>query len=302
MLLEGCRKTDVQKGRPLAFNVPAGFPQPVYNFQQNPTTEEGFLLGKKLFYDGRLSKDGNFACGSCHQQVAAFTTFDHDRSHGYNHAHTLRNAPALSNLAWYPAFRQDGSAASLESVALAHILASDEMAESIPSIVQKLKQDATYKKMFRETYGSESITPDKILNALTQFLVHMVSTDSKYDQVKIGTVAFTAQEQNGYALFQSKCASCHTEPLFTDFSYRNTGLPIDAQLKDYGRMRVTGNKADSLKFRVPSLRNLDYSSYYAHDGRFSVFRMMIQHYRSGVIQSPSLDPLLINGIPMTMAE
>ena len=120
--------------------------------------------------------------------------------------------------------------------------------------------------------------------------------------MKKGQESFTAEEQNGYAVFQAKCASCHTEPLFTDFSFRNTGLPIDNMLQDYGRMRVTGNSADSLKFRVPSLRNLNFSSYYGHDGRFSFFRMMIQHYRNGVVPGPTVDPLVANGIPLTTLE
>jgi cytochrome c peroxidase len=234
--------------------------------------------------------------------VASFTTFEHDRSHGFGNSHTLRNAPALSNLAWYPYFNQDGSGKSLEGVSLAHILHPNEMAETIPGIINKLKDDEDYKNKFRAAYGSATITSDRMLNALTQFLVNMVSANSKYDRVKKGEAGFTNQEQSGYTIFQSKCASCHKEPLFTDFSFRNVGLPVDPQLNDHGRMFVTGNKNDSLKFRVTSLRNIEFSSYYAHDGRFSTFRHMIQHYRNGVVPSPTLDPQLANGITLTNAE
>src|SRR5438046_516953 len=117
LLLDSCKKSvPPLPTHPINFVVPPGFPSPTYSFSSNPLTEEGFLLGRKLFYDGRLSLDGNYPCSSCHQPVAAFTTFEHDRSHGYNHNHTLRNAPGLFNLAWYPVFLQDGGSYSLQSI------------------------------------------------------------------------------------------------------------------------------------------------------------------------------------------
>ena len=303
--LESCYDADYlprTNTTPLAFEVPPGFPAPAYNFQRNPLTVEGVELGRYLFHEGRLSKDGNFPCSSCHQQIASFTTFDHDRSHGYNHSHTLRNAPALINLAWLQAYRQDGSAATLEEVSLAHITAPDEMAETMAGVIGKLQPDTIYQRLFKAAYGDERITDHRILNAITQFLLTIVSADSKYDRVKKGTVTFTPQEENGYQVFQAKCATCHTEPLFTDFSYRNIGLPIDNFLSDFGRMRVTNNRADSLKFRVPTLRNVELTSYYTHDGRSGTMRHMVEHYRSRVQQGPTLDPSLTNGIALTNTE
>jgi cytochrome c peroxidase len=138
--------------------------------------------------------------------------------------------------------------------------------------------------------------------AISQFVMNLVSADSKYDKIKRGQATFTTEEQQGYTVFQAKCATCHKEPLFTDFSYRNNGLEFDAGLNDHGRMRVTGSTADDLKFRVPSLRNAELTSYYGHDGRLSVFRMMIRHYRTTITQSPTLDPILKNGIQLTNAE
>jgi cytochrome c peroxidase len=117
-----------------------------------------------------------------------------------------------------------------------------------------------------------------------------------------GEAVFTVAEENGYNIFKARCAACHKEPLFTDNSFRNIGLPIDPFLKDYGRMRVTGDKNDSLKFRVPGLRNVMLTSYYAHDGRFSDVGQMLQHYNGGVQKSATLDPLLQNGIPLTANE
>jgi cytochrome c peroxidase len=141
-----------------------------------------------------------------------------------------------------------------------------------------------------------------MFKALDQFVVNLVSADSKYDKVTKGQASFTAQEQNGHAVFQNKCATCHSGILFTDFSFRNIGLEIDPSLNDFGRMRVTGNRADSLKFRVPSLRNLDFTSYYFHDGRINFPRNVLKFYETGVNQGPTLDPLLTNGISLTSTE
>ncbi|HEV7621936.1 MAG TPA: cytochrome c peroxidase [Flavisolibacter sp.] len=304
LCLNGCKKNNSTPFHTTRINfvVPTGFPQPVYNFQNNPTTEEGFQLGRKLFYEGRLSLDGNYPCSSCHQQVAAFTTYNHDRSHGYNHTHTLRNSPGINNLAWYSVYLQDGGSASIEDIARNHITNPMEMAETMDHVVNKLKDDTSYQRMFRAAFGDGNVTQDRILNALKQFVINMVSANSKYDKMLSGSSVFSSQEQNGYQVFKSKCNSCHAEPLFSDFSFRNTGLDLDPFLNDYGRMRITNKSADSLKFRVPSLRNLDLTSYYGHDGRFSIFRMMIDHYRTGIIQSTTLDPSLRNGITMTDVE
>jgi cytochrome c peroxidase len=305
MIMESCRKNRTayaEPPTPINFIIPQGFPATTYSFQSNPLTEEGFLLGRKLFYDTRLSIDGTVSCGSCHQPIAAFTTFEHDRSHGVNHNHTLRNAPGLFNLAWYPYFNQDGSTTSLQTIYLNHITNPTEMGESVPNVINKIKNDSAYKRMFLGAFGTNEISSDKMFRAITQFLINLVSADTKYDKVIQGKTSFTPEEQLGYTTFQNKCVGCHSGPLFTDFSFRNIGLEVDPGLKDYGRMRVTGNRSDSLKFRVPSLRNVDFTSYYGHDGRYNLTRGMIQHYRSTVQQSATLDPLLTNGIPLTVAE
>ena len=302
MLLDSCKKDNFIAATPVQFVNPPGFPQPTYNFSANPLTEEGFLLGKKLFYDGRLSSTGTVYCGSCHQPVAAFTTFDHDRSHGINGNHTLRNAPGLFNMAWYPYFNQDGSTASLWKVYENHITHPKEMGETIGNVLNKLQADTAYKRMFSSTFGSESITAERMYKALDQFVVSLVSANSKYDKVMQGQQGFTVNEQSGYTIFQSKCISCHKGVLFTDFSFRNIGLEVDPALNDYGRMRVTNNRSDSLKFRVPSLRNLEFTSYYLHDGRINFPRNVLKFYETGVNQSATLDTLLTNGIQLTQTE
>ena len=303
MLANGCSKHPVTQTPPVTpFAVPPGFPQPRQVWASGPLSEEAFVLGRKLFHDGRLSKDGNFPCSSCHQQVAGFTTYEHDRSHGYGNSHTLRNAPGLHNLAWAPEFNQDGSGRSLEDVARAHITNPAEMAETIPGVLEKLQADADYRRLFKAAYGTEAINEQRLLNALAQYVLNLVSANAKYDRVKRGEAQFTSQEAAGYAVFQSQCASCHTEPLFTDFSYRNIGLAVDHHLEDYGRMRVTADPRDSLKFRVASLRNVAATAHYMHDGRLSMMAVAVEHYRKGVIPSPTLDPQLTGGIRLSDAE
>jgi cytochrome c peroxidase len=302
-VLVSCNKEQNTKGLTLLQQeVPAGFPQPAYRFEDNPLSQEGFELGRKLFYDGRLSIDNLHPCSSCHQQIAAFGTYEHDRSHGVFDSHTLRNAPVLFNLAWRNSYHWDGEFVSLTDAIAQPIHGSVEMGETFGGVISKIKDDKDYQDRFKKVFRSPFIQPEHILKALAQFTGTMVSANSKYDRYKRGEATFTAQEENGYQLYKANCASCHPEPMFTDFSFRNTGLPLDNTLKDFGRMRVTGLKEDSLKFRVPTLRNTYISSNYMHDGRFNTIGQCINHYRSGVQQSPTLDPSLTNGISLTTTQ
>jgi cytochrome c peroxidase len=287
---------------PFPFQVPKGFPPPVYRFANNPRTKEGFELGRKLFYDGRLSKDGNFPCSSCHQQFAAFATYEHRLSHGFNNQFSFRNAPGLFNLAWAQELHWDGGINHIEVQPLAPLLDPHEMAEELNQVITKLKNDKDYPALFAQTFGSPGINSQRLLKALAQFTASLVSADAKYDQVKRGEAFFNSYEQSGYEIFRQKCARCHLEPLFTDFSYRNTGMETDSTIHDYGRMRITGRKDDSGKFRVPSLRNVFLTSPYGHDGRFSTISEVLEHYNSGVVNGPCLDSSLRKGIPISSDE
>jgi cytochrome c peroxidase len=302
-IIESCKKSaDKPATTPIQFVVPAGFPATKFNFSANPLTKEGVELGRHLFYDGRLSKDGNFPCASCHQQFAAFATYDHDLSHGYNNQFTTRNAPGLFNLAWESNFMWDGGINNLEVQPLAPITAPNEMAEDINTVVQRLAEDETYKQLFTGAFGTAEVNSQRMLKALSQFMITLVSSNSKYDKMKRGQYTFNATEQAGYDLFKAKCASCHVEPMFSDFSYRNNGLPINEYLKDYGRMKITNKKEDSIKFKVPSLRNI-YETYpYMHDGRFWNLSQVLEHYSTGIQNSTTLDPLLTNKIPLTATD
>jgi cytochrome c peroxidase len=307
ILIEACRKSDVtaapsNTATPMALEIPQGFPAPQPLFADNPLTREGFALGRKLFYDGRLSKDSNFPCASCHQQFAGFATLDHPLSHGYNNQFTTRNAPGLFNLAWRTLYHWDGGINHLEVQPLAPITAPNEMAESVQEVINRLKADTAYLRMFKAAFGSEDINSQRMLKAIAQFTGAMVSGNAKFDKVKRGEASFSIGEQSGYNIFKAKCASCHPEPLFTDMSFRNTGLSVDPVLNDSGRMRITHDPNDYLKFMVPSLRNVYKTEPYGHDGRFYSIGAVIDHYRSGVIVTATTDSLVRKGIPVSDEE
>jgi len=290
------------KPTPMPFRIPKGWPAPHYDYTKNPPTLEGFALGKKLFYDERLSRDSTISCASCHQQFGAFATFEHALSHGYNNSLTTRNAPALQNLAWQKEYMWDGGISHLDLQPLAPLTAANEMGARLDSVIYNLGRDTAYKKLFAAAFCDTLVNTRRVTMALSQFLVMLVSADSKYDRVMAGKDSFLLPEGLGYAIFQQKCSACHTGPLFTDLTYRNTGMPLDAALNDYGRMKITGDKRDSLKFKVPSLRNIAITHPYGHDGRFFSLLNVFDHYRKNMVISPLTDSALQHKIPLSNFE
>jgi cytochrome c peroxidase len=300
-----CKKkevTTIKTPTPIAFATPNGFPPVQYNFTLNPLTEEGFALGKKIFYDPKLSSDGQVACANCHQQFAAFVQYDHDFAHGVNSQHTLRNPQPLFNLAWHNSFTWDGGVNNIEVQPLIPFEHPKEMNLPMQQVIQKINEDANYKHMYKNAFGDETVNSQRTLKALSQFMLMLVSNNSKYDKVKRGEASFTPLENTGYLAFQSKCNSCHAEPLFTDLSYRSTGITIDPNLKDKGRMLITGNVQDSIKFKVPSLRNAELTFPYTHDGRYYSLDRMIDHYRFDVVNDFNTDALVRNKISINATE
>lgn len=292
----------VQSSKIVIFKNPKGWPAPSYDFKQNPLTEAGIALGKKLFYEVQLSKNNTISCGTCHQQFGAFNSYDHPLSHGIDNALTTRNAPSLFNLAWQKEFMWDGGINHLDLQPLAPITAHNEMGESIDHVLAKLKKNKEYPKLFKAAFGDEKINTQRLGKSLSQFLLTLVSSNSKYDRVMRGEDSFLLPEQLGYAIFKTKCAQCHTEPLFTNYSYTNIGMPFDPFLKDLGRMNITNNPIDSLKFKVPSLRNVVVSFPYGHDGRFFSLMSVFEHYRNKMQVGPTTDSLLKNKLPLSNYE
>lgn len=284
------------------FEVPKNWPKPNYDFAKNPLTTEKVILGRVLFYDPILSKNNTISCASCHSQYTAFTHVDHDLSHGIEDRIGTRNSPVLMNLAWHRSFMWDGAINHLDVQSLAPISHPDEMGETIENVVYKLQHSKKYPSLFFKAYGDSLITGEHTLKAISQFMLTLVSANSKYDSVMRKETQFTSQEKNGYLLFQKNCGSCHTEPLFTNLQFENNGLAIDTSLNDYGRMKVTKNKNDSLKFKVPTLRNIEFSYPYMHDGRFKRLSDVLKHYTSGIKHSNSLSAQLQKPILLSSNE
>ncbi len=258
--------------------IPEYFPRATYNFYQNPLNKETIELGRILFYEPQLSKDNTISCASCHSPYHAFAHVDHALSHGVDDQVGRRNAPALFNVAWQKSFMWDGAVHHLDVQALAPITHPKEMGLSMNALVDKLNAHPLYPSVFENAFGEKEITGEHILKALSQFQLTLVSTNSKYDQVQRGDAFFTEQELAGQRLFEENCNRCHTAPLFTNQEFERNELPLDPYLQDLGRQEITGLLADSMKFKVPSLRNLDYTFPYMHDGRFKKLSEVIVFY------------------------
>lgn len=285
----------------ISFSVPEGWPAPVYNFENNTLTNAGFYLGRKLFYDTRLSRDNSTSCGSCHQAFAAFAHSDHDLSHGVDGLLGNRNSPPIFNMNWHTSFFWDGGVNHLESQPIAPIQNPVEMDETLPNIIAKISNDEKYRQMFKDAWGDETINSQRIFKSISQFMGAMVSANSKYDKYTRGEAMLTQEEQNGLTVFNNNCATCHKPPLFSDFSYRNNGLK-PSLFNDSGRAHITLLPEDLYRFKVPSLRNLQYTAPYMHDGRIKTLEQVFDHYATGIHQSPTLDPQLKNGIQLTSQQ
>lgn len=314
ILVIGCKKDDGLEPipfqtTPLEVNFPENFPALTYQLDQNPPTAEGFELGRRLFYEGRLSSDNVISCGFCHIQLFAFTHNDHFVSHGANGVVGIRNAPPIQNMIFMEDFNWDGAAATLDMQPIIPITGEAEMNTSFDEIIEKLQVHPEYPELFSKAFENGEINSENILRALAQFQILMISSESKYDKFirGEGNVTLTATESQGMDIFNNKCASCHSGILFTDESYRSNGLSVDPQYNDIGRERVTGLASDRYKFKVPSLRNIEFTGPYMHDGRYWTLEEALDHYTDNVVDEGTLDPTLIQsdnslGIPLTSEE
>ncbi len=262
-------------------HIPKGFPKPVYNFKDNPLTPEAFVLGRALFYDPILSRDSSVSCAFCHQRIAAFAHIDHKLSHGINGLIGKRNVPALQNLIWNQSFMWDGGINHLELQPLAPMQNPLEMADSLRLVILKLQHSPAYQKMFTAAFRDSTVTTARIMKSLAQFLGLLISADSRYDRYMRQEDTLSAQERSGLQLFRARCAACHEGQLFTDNKFHYTGLPIDTALRDVGRFAITGQDSDLLKFRTPSLRNVEMTYPYMHDGRFKTLQQVLDFYAAG---------------------
>ena len=288
--------------RDVEFKVPQGFPKPVYSFTNNKPTPEGFVLGRRLFYDPILSKDSSTSCASCHQRIAAFGHMDHPLSHGINGLIGKRNVPAIQNIAWGQSFMWDGGVNNLEVQPLSPITNPIEMNENLPEVLARLRVSLYYRTAFREAFGDTLISSERMLKAIAQFIGMMVSSNSRYDRFMRHEDTLTTFEFNGLMAFRDRCAKCHREPLFTDESYKSSGLYPDTSLRDLGRAIITGRPNDEYTFKVPSLRNIERTYPYMHDGRFRTLEQVLDHYSNGNFFMTNVSPELLEMRHMTPLE
>jgi cytochrome c peroxidase len=271
----------------------------------NPLTIQGVRLGRMLFYEKRMSKDGSISCASCHRQADAFT--DTARfSEGVRGKLGGRQAMAVFNMAWNGnEFFWDGRSHLLRDQSLKPVEDSLEMDESVTNVIAKLKTDQNYKDQFVRAFGSSEITKERMQLALEQFMNSIVSVDSKYDRYLRGTATLDSNEERGRVLFFAEynpsfpslsgadCQHCHSGRNFENDKYLNNALDTDAEMQDDGRMDVTGRSSDKGKFKVTSLRNIAKTPPYMHDGRFSTLEEVVEHYDSGMKNSSTVDAALI---------
>ncbi|WP_435181067.1 cytochrome-c peroxidase [Cellulophaga omnivescoria] len=292
----GCQSNDDgYTNIPVELEVPANFPEVTYNLAHNPLTKNGIELGRKLFYEGAVSSTGTVSCGTCHEQKYAFTHHGHIFSHGVNDLEGTRNTPPVQNMAFLENFAWDGATGHLDLFPVIPITTEVEMDEMLENVIEKLKNKSGYKKLFAEAFEDGEVNSENFLLALSQFMLTMISADAKYDKYINKEVQLTEVEQQGLALFEQKCTSCHATALFSDGSFRNNGLQPNTKLNDLGRSVVTGFIEDNYKFKVPSLRNIAVTAPYMHDGRFGTLEAVLDFYNSGVVDSQTLDPLLRSG-------
>ena len=286
------------KYTPYSFKMSAVFPIPDLP-RDNPLIVERVTLGKRLFHETGFSKDGSLSCASCHKSSAAFS--DPRRfSIGVREQPGTRHAMPLFNLAWKnTSFFWDGRAPSLRAQALMPIQDHTELDETLTNVVTKLAAMPDYPKLFAAAFGSPEITPEKIGLAIEQFVLTLTSFDSKFDRSLRGEAKLTDTEQRGFELFMTEyeprmghygadCFHCHGGALFTDHQFHNNGLDL-TNAADPGRFKITGRESDRGKFATPSLRNIELTAPYMHDGRFKTLEEVVDHYSEHVQRSPNLD-------------
>lgn len=266
----------------------------------NPLTVEGVKLGRMLFYDNLLSGNNSMSCASCHKQENAFSDINRF-STGIDGIQGARQAMGIFNLLWNTnGFFWDGRATLLRDQAVMPIQDPIEMHQVLPELVEELKLNTTYTAQFKKAFGTNEISSEKIGKALEQFMNSIVSNRSRYDEYLMGNVTLTAQEERGRFLFNTEynpafpdasgadCRHCHGGDNFENDRYLNNGLDVDTDFVDFGRELLTGLAVDRAKFKVTSLRNIELTPPYMHDGRFNTLEEVVEHYNQ-VKNSSTLD-------------
>ena len=277
---------------PFIIETPSGFPNMNIPFN-NPMTIEGVALGEKLFHDKILSGDGMQACASCHLQSAAFSDTN-QFSTGIDGLIGDRNASTIINAGWNNSNFWDGSAVSLEEQAFEPVVNPIEMNDTWANVEMKLNTDNEYPILFKNAFNIDYIDSTHVVMAIAQFEKTLISVNSKFDKYLRGETQLTASELNGYALFNTEkgdCFHCHGTQMFMDNLFHNNGLD-EEPFSDLGLGKITNNASYNGKFKTPTLRNIEFSAPYMHDGRFETLEQVVEHYNSGGKYSSTVDPLM----------
>ncbi|NNC94477.1 MAG: cytochrome-c peroxidase [Chitinophagales bacterium] len=287
LTLASCNKDPSQELFPgdeyVFLELPAGFPPPAIPLE-NKLSKNRIALGKKLFYDKRFSRNKDVSCASCHFQENAFA--DKDRlSTGTNGTLGFRNAPSLANVAYHNSFFRDGGVPTLELQVLVPLDSKEEMDIEMKDVIDLLNADPEYVELFQTSYQREP-DPFGFTRAIAAFERTLISGNSAYDKYNNGeSSVFNESKKRGMNLFfsnRTNCSSCHSGFNFTNDSFENNGLYIE--YADSGRMRVTLRESDRDLFKVPSLRNVEVTKPYMHDGSFESLEDVIEHYNSGGVE------------------
>ncbi|WP_221627107.1 cytochrome-c peroxidase [Pontibacter sp. Tf4] len=250
----------------------------------NPYSKEKELLGKTLFFDPRLSLSGQIACATCHDPELSWgdgrrVSYGHDRQTG------KRNAMTIINTGYYHTFFWDGRSPSLEDQAQFPVQDKVEMAQSLKAMVKNIKAIKGYKPKFKEAFGSDEVTLEKIQKAIATFERSIVSNSSRFDSFVSGNPkAMTDMEIKGLHLFRTKarCINCHNTPLFSDNKFHNDGQALyGSKMEDFGRYHLTGKQEDIGAFKTPSLRETALTGPWMHNGNFPSLKDVIEFYNLG---------------------
>jgi cytochrome c peroxidase len=283
--------------------VPLGL-QPVPVPDDNPMTADKIELGKLLYFDTRLSKDGTISCATCHDPKMAWT--EHQAtSTGIKDQVGGRNSPTVINAAYAPTQFWDGRAASLEEQALGPIENPIEMGHKLADVVETLNQVPAYKEHFQRVFGTD-VTSEGIAKAIATFERTVLSGNSPYDKFKAGDEgALTDAQKRGLELFEeANCSTCHVPPLFSSYRYFNAGVGMDRDKPDEGRKAVTGKDSDMGKFRVPMLRDVANTGPYFHNGGTATLAEAVALMAAGGIDNPHLSGMMksVRGAELTEAN
>jgi len=278
------------------FYIPNGFPKPELPID-NPLTRKGIALGQKLFSDLRLSGNGTQSCETCHNPTKAFASSIKIDLGAEGHM-GIRNTPSIMNLAWSSKFGWDSTKNLMRDSIISAIVSKNEMNGSVNDILILLNKDPQITFQFKEVFGDNFITKDRLIKVIEQYVLTLTSHDSKFDRALKGQGSLTDDEKRGFKLFITEydpargqygadCFHCHGGALFTDFTERDNGLDIN--VSDKGKFNVSRNPHDLGRFKTPSLRNCAITAPYMHDGRLKTLADVIDHYNSPPRRNLNLD-------------